>query len=264
MHRFYDGDRQVEIPTALDELSSAQYLFFVTLSGLYCGTSMSEKEYRERWFAYLAGLDITDFSLLVPDKKKLYRDEMVHTDGFFKKLEDGSLGPEFYTTSNLLPSVKEGDNVYEGPGDLLEGMTFGEFTECMAVMSADRQPEETDLLNVYGHIARVMYHVPEGNSIPDILYFHAPTLFRNVLKHIESSPIEINGREIDFGIIFRSAGDSDGRQDDRTGWAGVTFEVASSGIFGDLKGVEKADLWTVLLYLYRCKFEYLQTKNRTR
>ena len=258
MHKFNDGLKEVEIPTALEELTPEQYKYFITLSSVYAtSVSMTEKDYRVRWLSYLAGLGPMDFTLFVPERERLFRDAMPETDGFFYRESDGRITPTFDTPANLLPEI----DGYHGPGDMLDGLTFGEFTECSSVIKTVSGDPETDVMEAYGHIARVLYKIPEEKDIPEILYFHAPTLFRNVLKQIESAPIDINGEKIDFRIIFQS--DKTGvNYDDKTGWAGITFEVASSGVFGGVKDVEKTDFWMVLLYLYRCKFEYLHSKKK--
>lgn len=71
--------------------------------------------------------------------------------------------------------------------------------------------------------------------------------------------MEINGKKIDFRIIFKSSGGS--KPDDKTGWTGITFEVATAGLFGNVAQVEQTDMWTVLMYLYKCKFEYINEKR---
>ena len=93
-----------------------------------------------------------------------------------------------------------------------------------------------------------------------ILAWHAPMLFLAVWKAIQSGPIEINGRDVDFSIIFRSSGPR--RPDDKTGWAGITFEIATSGVFGNVAEVEASPFWSVLMYLYKCKFEYIHDKSK--
>ncbi|MCH5237845.1 MAG: hypothetical protein J1E95_08620 [Muribaculaceae bacterium] len=260
MHKFYDGNKVVEIPTAIEELTPEQYMYFITLASLFAASaSMSETALRVRWLSYLAGLGPLDFTLFLSERKKLFLEALPMTDNFFHRGADGKLLPHFDTPVNLLPEI-EG---YHGPGDMLDGITFGEFTECSSVIRAISENPAADAMEAYGHIARVLYKIPKEKEIPEILYFHAPTLFRNVLKLIESDPIEINGEKIDFRIIFQSS-KTGNNYDDKTGWVGITFEVASSGVFGGVKDVENADFWMVLLYLYRCKFEYLHSKRKGR
>lgn len=199
MHRFYDGIKEVEIPTALEELTPEQYRYFITLSSVYAASDvMTERAYRVRWLSYLAGLEAIDFTLFISDRKSLYEEVMHHTDGFFRTGNDGRLLPDFDTPVNLLPEI----DGYHGPGDMLDGVTFGEFTECSTVIRTITDNSETDAIGAYAHIARELYKIPQEEEVPEILLFHAPTLFRNVLKLIESEPVEINGEKIDFKIIF--------------------------------------------------------------
>lgn len=258
MYRFFDGKKEVEIPTVLEELTPEQYRYFITLTSLYASClSMGEDAFRVRWLSYLSGLGTLDFTLFIDERKELYRKAMAMTDGFFYRGIDGRLMPNFDTPVNLLKEV----DGYKGPGDMLDGITFGDFTECSMALRLIPEDGGDDALEMYEHIARVLYRMPKEKEVPEILLFHAPTLFRNVLKQIESGPIEINGEKIDFRIIFQS--DKTGKNyDDKTGWAGITFEVASSGVFGSVKEVENTDFWLVLLYLYRCKFEYLHSKQK--
>ena len=116
--------------------------------------------------------------------------------------------------------------------------------------------DERDALDFYERIARILYHVPEEDKVPDLLLFHAPRLVVATWNIINRGPVEINGRSIDFRIIFRGSGKS--KADDKTGWTGITFEVAAAGLFGDVEKVKATDFWSVLIYLYKCKFEYIE------
>lgn len=258
MYRYNDGYVDIEIPTMLDELKGYQYEFLLSLTTLYLSSrTMNEQMFRERWLLYLIGLPLIDKSILVAERQAKIREALKETEGFFCRDADGILTVNFETPRNLLPTV-EG---YQGPADWLDGMTFGDFIKCLTLLEVMSQANDDEgRLEASGEIARVMYKIPEREEVPDILLFHAPMLLRSVLRQIERGPIETNGKEIDFRIIFKSVGGGH-KADDKTGWTGIAFEVASSGIFGDLRGVESSDFWAVLLYLYRCKFEYLHSKH---
>lgn len=258
MQRVYNGVKEVEFPTALEELTPEQYRFFISLSSLYGAGTIDADELRERWLIFLAGLGLVRLSLMTEERRATLMGAMPLTNSFFIKDRNGNLAPNFDTRKNLLPEVKTEDGrIYKGPGEWLEGMTFGELTDCLNAMG------DLSGIDEFDHIARVMYRIPEEEPVPDILYFHAPNLLRCVWRKIEEGPIRVNGQDIDFRIIFKPApGDNSRKPSDGTGWTGITFEVASSGVFGDVKEVEKTDMWMVLLYLYRCKFEYIHTKKK--
>lgn len=253
--------RKVEVPACVDELSPEQYEYYCFLAFALGSGSITAEYFRIRWFSFLIGLGRADFTILKDVHVEELKAQMGVIDGFFVKLPEDDAGHvflDFTTVRNLLPEYRG----YKGPGDMLHGVTFGEFVECYTVSEcmADADPE--DIAEGYGHIARILYHIPECDPVPDLLLFHAPKLFSSVWKAIQSAPIEINGRKIDFRIIFKSSGST--KPDDKIGWTGITFEVASAGLFGNVSQVEMADMWAVLIYLYKCKFEYINEKRNSK
>lgn len=205
--------------------------------------------FRIRWFSFLLGFGKADYTILKP----VFIAELEHQagviDSFFVKVGE-RISLDFTTPVNLLPEYQG----YSGPGDWLHGVSFGVFVECLTVLESLSGADETEVAEGYEHIARTLYHIPETEAVPYLLAFHAPTLFASVWRAIQSGPIEINGKKIDFRIIFRSSGGS--KPDDKTGWTGITFEVATAGPFGNVREVEATDMWAILIYLYKCKFEY--------
>lgn len=253
--------RTVEIPVNVAELTPAQYEYYCFLAFALAEKLITPDYFRIRWLSYLIGLGKSDYTIL----RQKYVDELEAQisaiDGYFvRETIEGHerVHLDFDTVANLLPEYKG----YKGPGDLFQGVSFGEFVECYTVAEclADSSPEA--MAEGYEHFARTLYHIPESAPVPELLAFHAPRLFSSVWKAIQSGPIEINGKKIDFRIIFKSSGSS--RPDDKTGWTGITFEVASAGLFGNVNQVEKADMWAVLIYLYKCKFEYLNEKRNSK
>lgn len=255
MHRFFNGEKEIEIPTALEELTPEQYQYLITLASIFAASpTFTEDDLRVRWLSYLGGLKNMDYTLLTAERQRFFDDAMPATDRFFTRSGGGRLMPLFDTPANLLPEI----GGYKGVGDWLEGLNFGEFVECLSLMGDLGGDDESAGREAFERISRILYHIPEQSSVPDILLFHAPTLLRNVWNKIISGPIEINGNMLDLSIIFKPTGGKS-RPDDKTGWTGITLEVAETGIFGDMKGVESSDFWMVLIYLYRCKFDYLHS-----
>lgn len=246
--------RSVEIPTCVSELSPAQYEYYIFLA-YALGAGVFDVEYfRIRWLSYLIGLGRTNYTILKPEYIAELEEQAGIIDGFFVTDAD-RVHLDFNTPVNLLPEY----GGYKGPGDWLEGVTYGEFVECLTVTESLTHMDEQEAAEGYAHIARKLYHIPDGEKVPDVLAFHAPTLLASVWKALLSAPVEINGKKIDFRIIFKSSGSS--KPDDKTGWTGITFEVATAGLFGNVSQVEQTDMWTVLIYLYKCKFEYLNEKR---
>lgn len=252
----------VEVPQWIDELTPGQYQYYCFLASMLAASTIDLAYFRIRWFSFLIGLGRLDYTMLRPEYISELDNQISEVmSGYI--IQTGQPAPhdvrvDFDTPRNLLPAIES----YKGPGDWLNGMTFGEFIECATIIDTLVNATEKEVAEGYEAIARILYHVPAGDAVPVILAFHAPMLFGNVWKKIQSGPIEINGRKIDFTIIFKSAGPK--RPDDKTGWTGITFEVATAGLFGDVNGVEKTDFWAVMIYLYKCKFEYINDLKQQR
>ena len=272
---FYNG-REHEIPERIEELSTDQYLAYLSL----WSKTMIFQDYN--WaFADVAQIQMPSGAVLVPladprlnwlmtllgisqpgllaDGRLLELWEARHSvEGFIKRDDDGKWDFTLDTLVNLWPEFGE----YRGPGEWLEGVKFGEFTECLAVLGGPDSAGGTVPEEACEHIARVLYHVPEGVALPPGLPWHATRLFINVWHAIQSGPVMINGQPVDFRIIFAPAKDQRARPDDGTAWTGITFEIAKEGPFGNVKEVEASDMWQVLLWLYKCKFEYIHDRDR--
>lgn len=252
--------RSVDIPVCVGELTPAQYEYYSFLAFALGGGVIDPDYFRVRWFSYLIGLKKVDYTILKPEHIAELEKQQGVIERFFRTktvngVERQSL--DFDTPVNLLPEYKG----FKGPGDWLDGITFGEFVQCLTIFESLAEADAEGVAEGYADIARVLYHIPGESSVPDLLAFHAPTLFSSVWSAIQAGPIDINGKKIDLRIILRSSGGS--RPDDKTGWTGITFEVATARLFGTVKDVEAADFWEVLLYLYKCKFEYIHDKNNS-
>lgn len=235
--------RELNIPGHIDELSPEQYERFLILSLALTNGDIDLAAFRQLWLSFLIGM--TDYSILLPEYVAELDAALPKLDGFF----DGN-APETNTVRNLLPEY----HGFRGPSDCLNGFPFGKFIECLTVLSEiSGDVSESEYVDGLTHVARVVYEIPPEKEVPALLLIHAPRLIANVWSLIHSGPLVINGASIDFRILFHGSGSG---PDDHTGWTGVTYEIAEKGLFGTVKEVEATDLWAVLIYLYKCKFEY--------
>ena len=65
---------------------------------------------------------------------------------------------DFDTPVNLLPEYKG----FKGPGDWLDGITFGEFVQCLTIFESLAEADAEGVAEGYADIARVLYHIPEN------------------------------------------------------------------------------------------------------
>lgn len=246
------------IPEYIDELTPEQYEYYLRICWVLSAGAIDLEYFRTRWFSYLIGMEGADFILLKKEHRRELEAQISAVDGFIVTTPDGREAPDLCTCRNLMPKA-EG---YTGPGDWLDGVNFGTFTDCLMLMSGMDGADPEELEEICGSIARKLYGIPEEAPVPPLLAFHAPQLVASVWKEVTTHPVDVNGRQIDFRIIFQKSGPS--KADDKTGWTGVLYEVASAGLFGTVRDVEKTDMWEVLLYLYKCKFEYLEELKKNK
>ena len=267
MEKFTYNSKTVEVPSYLDEVSSEQYRQFLILSVLMNRGTISPGQFRVKWLSYLLGMK-ADYTM--------YRREIIRElDGQLEKL-DGFFS---YTTGKkgeriVTPILKTGRNLmqdfggWHGVGDMLNGLTFGNFCDCLDLLQQSRQAaaekDDPAINEIFQDITLKLYRYkdPEKTpAIPSLLAIHAVNFFSAVWEMVLSGPVYIGGEAIDFRILFQKPASEDRKADDKTGWTGIVFEVAASGVFGNKKEVDDTPLWDVLLYLYKCKFEYLHQKR---
>ena len=245
--------KEHEIPGMLDELSPEQYQGYLFLAVMLRRGVIDETGFRAKLLAELLELpaDITDYRAEIADRLIA---QLGVLDGFFD--EKGAITA---TGRNLLPEFAGWKSKV---GDMLNGMTFGDFIEAINLLGQLDESDEAQL-QVLGELSRLMYSAPsEEAEVPMLVAVHSLTLFTSVFNMIRTGPISISGEDINFSIIFKPVPGVPSKANDHTGWHGIAMEVASSGVFGPLKEVHSTPLWDVLLYLYRAKFDLLHEKRK--
>lgn len=258
----YNG-KTVTIPSTLEELSPNQYISYLFLVVMLKRGIIEEDDFKLQLLRRLLDLkvDITGFTPIISSALIAQLDAL---DGFFID-EAGTRAPALATGRNLMPEFAGWEAKV---GDMLNGMTFGDFIEAVGLMGEIHDHGEEEQAEAFSAVARLMYRPTEKakdkDEVPALLAIHAVTLFTSVFNQITADRVTINGKAIDFGLIFRSVPGMPTKPDDHTGWHGIAMEVASSGVFGPVKEVYAAPLWDVLLYLYRCKFDMINDKTARR
>lgn len=245
--------KEHEIPGMLDELSPEQYQGYLFLAVMLRRGVIDETCFRAKLMSLLLELpvDISDYRQEIAESLMAQLDKL---DGFLDEK-----GPITSTGRNLLPEFAGWKSRV---GDMLNGMTFGDFIEAINLLGQLDDSEEGQLQQL-GELSRLMYSAPsEEAEVPMLVAVHSLTLFTSVFNMIRTGPISISGEDINFSIIFKPVPGVPSKANDHTGWHGIAMEVASSGVFGPLKEVHSTPLWDVLLYLYRAKFDLLHEKRK--
>lgn len=269
MTEFHLRDKTLTIPTTTDELTPAQYQRFLLLSTIFAQGLISGRDLHIRWLSFLIGLRLpwTEYR---EEMRQQVESQQTAVDGFFdivpsvavsQQPDFEQLSPRLATTLQKVPEMEGWKAI---GGDMLDGLSWGAFTEALDTLNMLRHietAEESDAL--YQQITRLLYTPPVSSvdvprQPPTLLVVAAVNHLLAVWNAIQHGPVSINGEDVDIRIIFQGGGHG---ADDKTGWAGITYEVATDGAFGTVPEVRTASMWDVLLYLYKCKFEEIHRKK---
>lgn len=239
------GKRKIKIAEEWAELTPEQYEKYMVMRVNVMSIPALRDAYEKKFFSHLIGLQGADWEKITRFETKhelaAEFEESRKWWGFDRPLDTGGINPVPLWSGCL------------GPGHWLTGMKWGEFTKCITLAGA-----EDAGVGEWIELARVMYRIPEGKFVYTWMAVHCVCLFMSVVNAIRTGPVNLNGQDVDLSIIF-GLGDA-GKPDDKTGWTGITFAVAESGVFGDYAKVNDTEFWDVLLYLYKCRFSEINKK----
>lgn len=245
-------EKKIRVPESVDELNQAQYLRLLDLNFLFLNESTPSFIAQLKVLSVLLDLD-ADLSVY----PSWFQNEALQFIGLAEPFlrEDGA-GLDLFTSRNLLPSYRG----FIGPGDLLDGTDFGTFCDAMSLMRTFRDGDDEQHMWAMQKMGELFYRNGKGEQPPAEVCYHACLLFMNVFRVLTTEPVNLNGEDLDFRILFESSGRK--KADDRSGWAGVAMDVAESGVFGTYQQVRETSMWDVLLFLYRKKFQSDHEKRR--
>lgn len=263
MQEFTYNNKTRMIPEDLEELSPEQYYRYLELVIMMNTDNISPFEMKCKLISLLLNMKC-NFVMCRESIVNEINAQLGKMNCFFYIKEEGDkviYDPHIKTGRNLLPSYKG----WIGPEDMFNDITYGQFVQCLNLVRAmevtrrDKDNEQADYL--MSEFGRILYknEDPKAGEIPPLVCFHSYIFFCAVWELICTVPIPINGEEINFSILFQEQGEK--RIDDKTGWIGISFEIASSGVFGNVKQINETPFWDILLYLYKCRFESLHNKK---
>lgn len=260
----YDNKTK-KIPEELEELSPSQYFRYLELVLMMNTGKISPFEMKCKLMSMLLGMRY-NFTICKESIVGEISAQLPKLDGFFDITEGADkviYDPHIKSGKNLLPSYKN----WRGPNDMLNDITYGQFVQCLNLAKAmeTARTEKDDKLvdSLMSEFGEILYRTEDsitGGSLPLLVCFHSYIFFCAVWELICTVPIPINGEDINFSILFQEPEDK--KANDKTGWVGIAFEVASSGVFGNVKQINETPFWDVLLYLYKCRFEFIHNKNQ--
>jgi len=189
--------------------------------------------------------------------------EHIHDD---KEELTVSVNPKFCV--QLVPVVKVGDRTYEGPKDLFADLTAWQWKEASWRIGKYAGAKEDSYLNelfaiLYGKTEQGFEQaLSDAGRVPIGIRFMIYLYFVGCMNWIREEPVEIDGSEIDFGCLFPKPGEGQSQkgESDNTGVAGILFQIAESGVFGNMEQVLKVNMWDIYLRLYQIHLQIKKLK----
>jgi hypothetical protein len=272
----------ISFPSDIDELTPEQYLFYLDLAlEQLTGEITDPMEIKRKLFVYFTDLKPSaKMEFYSPEEQEeiwvALTEKINLLDSFFdiESTDDKILySLHIKSGANLLPEW----NGLKGPDDMLSNITWGDFVNCLNnIKLISLAKAENDILEIQSNtieLFQTLYNKKESRAknkeprqknedIPDTVLYHALTYFSYVYELITTVPIPINGEEIDFSIIWKGSKDDEGDKADKSGWAGVLFSIAETGIFGRTTDVNSTGLYDVLTYLYSRKLQAIEMEKK--
>lgn len=144
----------------------------------------------------------------------------------------------------------------KGPGTLLSDMTYGDFITCCSFLTTiDEFGVDSIIRNLYKGIdIRMVYQWQKAWVL---------MWFRSCVSHISNGSICVDGRDVNFSVLFSSGRGSSCSSGivNTDPWRTVMYIVAESGAFGDVEAVKKAELYDVLMYLLKLYSDAKDKRN---
>lgn len=283
----------ISFPEDIDELTGEQYLFYLDLAlQQMTGDITDAQEIKRRLFVKFTDLKMSvRMSFCTAEEEAeiwaALTAKINLLDSFFdieenpqplKGSEEKVYHMHIQSGVNLLPTW----NGLKGPADMLSDITWGDFVNCLNAMKLiSLAREDGDIREIQSNtieIFKTLYRAkskeqraknPDSyrgrgktKETPDTVLFHALTYFSYVYELISTMPIPVNGEEVDFSIIWKKDEDDDSADDDKSGWSGVLFMIAETGVFGRTADVNEANLYDVLMFLYSRKKQQIAEKKQ--
>jgi hypothetical protein len=232
---------------------------------------------------------LTNIRLLHPviaDRNLTYEQRLSKYDNIFRACQTinfmfpgGIQKPVFeYTcTINQLPIIRIKHEYWHSPSNALLDISFGEYRMAydlyrQYLLDSSQEACRRLLAVLYRPILKntgrrksfdpdeCLHRSKQTMRLPSEILFYVVTWFGACDRYLKTENIFVEGHEINLSCLFTNSDDDKKIGEDNLGLLGIELALAESGTFGDLDGVDRANLYTVLLKLYQWKKENDKTK----
>lgn len=262
------------MPENLAECDNKQYADFAKLLWM-----AQEKQIDYNQLCYLAV-----YPLLNLKKSKKKSAEKVENivrlsecvDNFFNKDDVGNFtGIKLEFTKNYLPKYRL-FHTYFGPEDGFNDVTFGQYIDGLDEYIYYSKTGDIKSLRMLFSIFYLRkgetynYRVSKKRAsgifrYVDIRHLYGFFLFFSSMQsYVLQGEIMVMGNPIDLSIIFIPDEKAFESSIPGTGFRSIITDMAESQVFGPYKGVERTNIWIVMIRLYELKKKELDEKEKSK
>ena len=271
-------------PADLSECDKKQYINMSALLYLYQTKQILLDTFLVNALYYLLDIKKTDKAGIEAYSNIAQLSKLILS--FFDEIEvenEKVLQIKLYYIHNPIPSFLNITGRYYGPSDEFNNITFGEYVDALDPFEDFNTTGETKYLyqllaifyrpqksfhfirkhlNSYDGDRRVAYNsnhtlkrADKLKNQPIGLVYGFYLLFASFQKYITTVKIYIQGREIDFSILFDDSLLRNVKEHPAPGigMKSILYSMAESGIFGDLDKVRNTNFWEIFIRMYDIK-----------
>lgn len=293
-----EANKTIELPSCWEECSTDQVMDIVSEAFLVMNGDQKIEDFTRRLFCRITGLKS---GIRYELKRRLgatsQQDEMLCILAaqlciwpFRIKDMSGQKTYEFQfdTVTNFFKEIHSGKTVLFGPEDLLQDITFAEFRWTNNYFrehdSCNKAQDFEGSIEALDNFVACLYRrgikgkrdsfdhdniadtVPLVSKIPYIKKFCILLWYSYCVKIIQTTTLDIQGIEVDFSILFPkpTKAELEGLETRKSGlgWQGTLFDIAESGVFGNIDQTEQTPLFTILVYMYKKQIENLKASQK--
>ena len=269
----FETGKVVQVPGSWSEMTPKQVrgVFRIFERCLRRGESPLDFNVRVLWMLLGVRRTVKGWFTDIFNGSSSFRDENVYRMcetflGFLFSEESAAL--TFDSVANPMPVVRSGLVRLDGPGELLQDLTFGEFRHASAAINRffrSHEPEDLDECIAFLYRRRCRKANRAGRMVPDVDqrnargHIHRASRlkgwqknlvmmwFAACLKYLQSGVLEINGEEVDLSKLFAGDEKSSGIS---FGWNDLLVEVAKENTLGNIDRVDEEPLFSVLSIMW--------------
>ncbi len=285
-------NKSCRYPSEWGEMTKEQILFVMKQALFLVTGQIQLMDFKVKVLYYLMGIKRTekhnkkDAKYLTEEQREQKYDNIARllpTIDFMFTEHEGKPVFNYDCVKNLVPQIKvPGIGKIYGPAEALLNCTFGEYMAAFEYFRLFREEREEVYIN---NLCSVLYRPwikgykkllkdpnykgeirepfnrelsgrrsDKFNSVPAHVKYAIFIFFGACDNYIKSAELIVDGKTINLGELFKSEGNDDAKNDE-LGLTAIMYNIADSGTFGPIEGVNEANLYDILLKMYCAKKE---------